>query len=85
MGLRRETVNVSTEPTSTNRIQLRADVEAFESDFVHRIQIVYLRLGQIKFSGLCPIDTKLQIGQLVHAEIDPERLYFFDTDSGRRL
>lgn len=85
MGVRRETVNVSVEPPSTNGIQLRAEVEAFESDFVHRTQTVHLRLGRFNFSGLCPIDVKLYADQLVYAVIDPERLYVFDAKSGRRI
>jgi ABC-type sugar transport system ATPase subunit len=85
LGLRRETVNVSAQTLSTNGLQFRAEVTAFESDFVHRVQIVFLRMGKITFSGLCPIDAKLQVGQLVYAETDPEWLYFFDTKSGKRL
>ena len=85
MGLRRETVSISVDAAPTNRMQLRAEVEAFESDFVHRLQIVFLRMGQFQFSGLCPIDMKLHVGQLVHVGIDPERLYLFDTKSGKRL
>src|SRR5688500_2078070 len=38
LGMRRETVNVSAEPASTNGVQLRAEVATLESDFVHRIQ-----------------------------------------------
>jgi ABC-type sugar transport system ATPase subunit len=85
MGLRRETVNISTKSPSTNGIQLRAEVETFESDLVHRIQNVFLRLGQFKFSGVCPMDMNLYVGQLVYAEIEPEGLYFFDTKSGKSL
>ena len=85
MGLRRETVSVSTYAHSTNGIQLRAEVDAFESDLVHRIQTVFLRMGQLAFSGLCPMDVKLHSGQQVYADVDPERLYFFDTKSGKRL
>jgi hypothetical protein len=85
MGIRRQTVNVSVEGRSTNGIQLRAEIEAFEADFVHRIQVVFLRTGKFTFSGLCPMDMKLHAGQLVYVEIDPEHLYFFDTKSGKRL
>ncbi len=85
LGMRPEAVNVSAETTSTNGIRLAAEVEAFESDFVHRIQTVYLRTGRWTYSGQCPIDLKLQIGQRVQGEIDPERLYFFDTNSGLRI
>ena len=85
MGVRREAVNILAETPATNGIQLRAEVDTFESDFVHHIQIVHVHTGRFTYSGLCPMDVKLHIGQLVHIEIDPERLYFFDTKSGRRL
>jgi hypothetical protein len=64
---------------------LRAEVEALESDFVHRTQTVHLRSGRWIYSGLCPLDMNLQIGQPVQAQIDSEHLYFFDANSGLRL
>jgi ABC-type sugar transport system ATPase subunit len=85
LGMRREAVNVSFESTSTNGIQLRGEVEAFESDYVHRTQTIHIRTGRWSYSGLCPLDMKLRIGQLVQAQIDPGQLYFFDTKSGLRL
>jgi ABC-type sugar transport system ATPase subunit len=93
LGLRREGVKVSTGSTQrvsvetppVDGIQFRAEVEALESDFVHHVQIVYVRMGRFLCSGLCPLDVKLHVGQLVHVEIDPDRLYFFDTNSGERL
>jgi multiple sugar transport system ATP-binding protein len=85
MGVRRETVKVSPDAHSSNGIQLRAEVEAFESDFVHRTQSVFLRMGRLEYSGLCPLDVKLHVGQPVYVDIDPENLYFFDTHTGRRL
>jgi ABC-type sugar transport system ATPase subunit len=85
LGMRREAVNVSTEATSTNGIQLPAEVETLESDFVHRTQTVHLRTGRWLYSGLCPLAMNLQLGQRVQAQIDPEHLYFFDATSGLRL
>jgi len=85
LGVRPEAVNVSAEATSTKGIQWRAEVEALEPDFVHRTQTVHLRSGRWIYSGLCPLDTNLQIGQLVRAQIEPEHLYFFDANSGLRL
>lgn len=85
LGIRREAVNVSAEPHSTNGIQFPAEVEAFESDFAHQTQIVHIRMGKFSFSGNCPIDVKLHIGQSIHVEMDPEKLYFFDTKSEQRL
>jgi hypothetical protein len=85
MGLRRETVKVLPETGSPGGIQLQADVEAFEPDFVHRHQTVFLRMGRVLFSGLCPLENRLHMGQQVPVVIHPENLYFFDTHSGRRL
>jgi multiple sugar transport system ATP-binding protein len=85
MGSRREAVHVSTDAPSINGIQLSAEVESFEPDFVHRVQIISLRMGRLKFTGLCPTDVKLYVGQNLHVTIDSERLYFFDTKSGKRL
>jgi ABC-type sugar transport system ATPase subunit len=85
LGMRREAVNVSTELASTKGIQLRGEVEAFESDYVHRTQTVQIRTGRWHYSGLCPIDQKLWIGQPIQVQINPQQLYFFDTNSGKRL
>jgi multiple sugar transport system ATP-binding protein len=83
MGIRRESVGMAGH--LTNGIRLRAQVEAFETDFVHRILIVFLRMGKFQFSGLCPVDRKISVGQMVEVEIDPAHLYFFDSRSGKRL
>ena len=85
MGLRREAVKMSAEAPPMKESRLRAEVEAFESDFVHRMQVAFLRMGRFTLSALCSMDVKLHVGQLVYVEFDPERLYFFDTKSGRRL
>ncbi len=85
LGTRPEAVSISADLTSTNGIRLRGEVEAFEADYAHRIQIVHLRTGSWRYSGLCPLEPKLAIGQRVQAQIDPEKLYFFDSKSGLRL
>ncbi|MEP7136536.1 MAG: ABC transporter ATP-binding protein [Chloroflexota bacterium] len=85
LGFRREAVKVSVEQSSGTGIQLRGEVEALEPDYAQRNQIVYIRDGLWNYSGLCPLDLKLRLGQIVHVELDPERLYFFDTKSGLRL
>jgi len=85
LGFRREAVKVSVEQSSGNGIQLRGEVEALEPDYAQRTQVVYVRDGLWSYSGLCPLDMKLRVGQIVHAELDPERLYFFDGGSGLRL
>jgi ABC-type sugar transport system ATPase subunit len=85
LGIRREAVHVSAESHNTSNVQFRAEVEALESDFMHQVQIVHLRMGAHSFSGQCPIDMKLHMGQSIQVEINPESLYFFDTKSERRL
>src|SRR5215208_4076044 len=72
MGVRRETVKLSAESHFTGGMQFQAQVEALEPDFVHRVNIVYLRMGQLSFSGLCPMDMNLQVGGDVTIEFDPE-------------
>jgi ABC-type sugar transport system ATPase subunit len=85
LGVRREAVNVSVDLTSTEGIQLRGEVEGLESDYAHHIQTIHIRTGRWRYSGFCPLEFKLLVGQLVQAQIDPEQLYFFDTKSGLRL
>jgi len=85
LGIRREAVHVSAGNPPANGIQLPAEVDAFESDFVHHIQIVHVHTGRYEYSCVCPMDVKLHAGQLIHVDMDPERLYFFDTVTGKRL
>jgi ABC-type sugar transport system ATPase subunit len=85
LGIRQETVQLSAEEPSTNRITLPAEVESFEPDYVHRTQTVHLRTGQWRYAGLCPLEMDIRTGQSVRARLDPEQLYFFDTNSGLRI
>jgi ABC-type sugar transport system ATPase subunit len=85
LGFRHDTVRVSTQKNSGNKIQLLGAIEALEPDYAQHNQIVYLRDGRCTYSALCPLDMKLHVGQTIYAELDPEHLYFFDTNSGLRL
>ena len=85
LGMRPEAVNVSVDSDSPNGVQLPAEVESFEPDFVHHTQTVHLRTGRWRYSGLCSLDLHLSTGQLVRAQIDLSQLYFFDANSGVRL
>ena len=85
MGIRQEAVSVSAIPPPENGIPLRGEVDALESDFVHRMQTVHIRTGRFRYSGLCSLDVILRIGQPVHVLLDPSRLHFFDASSGLRL
>ena len=85
LGFRREAVKVSVEQSSGNGIQLRGEIEALEPDYAQRNQVVYIRDGLWSYSGLCPLDMNLRVGQIVHAELDAASLYFFDRKSGLRI
>ena len=85
LGMRQEAVSISAESTSAQENRLPAEVESFEADFVHRTQTVHLRTGRWSYSALAPLDIDFRIGQRVHAQLDSEQLYFFDTNSGLRL
>jgi len=85
LGFRHDTVKLSAEKNSDNTIQLKGEIEALEPDFAQRTQIVYIRDGRWNFTGQCPLDVKLRVGQIIHVELDPEHLYFFDTKSGLRI
>ena len=85
LGMRPEVVSISLERTAEGTIWLPAEVESLEPDYVHRTQTVHLRTGLWKYSSLCALDLHLRVGQLVHAQLDPERLYFFDSKSGLRI
>ena len=85
LGMRPEAVHISTELTSRSGVSLPAEIVSTEADYVHRTQTVHLRTGQWNYSGLCPLDLHFRIGQPVRAELDPELLYFFDTNSGLRI
>jgi multiple sugar transport system ATP-binding protein len=85
LGMRREAVHISAQPPATSGVHLRGEVDSIESDFVHRQQTVRVRTRRWSYSGVCSLDVRIRIGQLVHAQIDPEQLYFFETNSGLRI
>ena len=85
LGFRREAVKVSAKHKSGHGIQLQGEIEALEPDYAQRTQVVYLRTGLWNYTGVCPLDVQLKLGQMIQVEIDPEHLYFFDTDSGMRI
>ena len=85
LGLRRETAHVSAATPPASGIFLPAEVDAIEPDFVHQVQIIHVHTGRFEYSCVCPLERQLHMGQFIHVELDPERLYFFDTKSGKRL
>jgi multiple sugar transport system ATP-binding protein len=85
LGVRQEAVSISTDPASPNGIQLPAEVDAFEPDYSHRTQTVHLRTGPWTYAGVCALDVDLRAGERVRAQLDPQQMHFFDTDSGLRI
>jgi ABC-type sugar transport system ATPase subunit len=85
LGMRQEAVTLAVEGAPTGAIQLPAEVESAEADYVHRTQTVHLRTGSWTYLAVCPLDMHVYTGQSVRAQLDPERMYFFDTKSGLRI
>ena len=85
LGMRQEAVSISMQETSKEEIQLPAEVESTEPDYVHRTQTVHLRTGQWTYSSLCPLEMNVRARQLVRPQLDPEQLYFFESKFGRRI
>ncbi len=85
VGLRAEAVTLAGEHELPPAIQLKGEVEIIERDFPHHTQILQLRTGELVYPGLCSIDVQLNVGDTIPIHIDPERLYFFDQESGLAL
>jgi ABC-type sugar transport system ATPase subunit len=85
LGVHAEAVSVAPDSTRPGTIQLRGEVDALEPDFAHHSQLVHLRSGSSTYSGSCPVDQALRIGDRVPVELDQDELYFFDEDTGLGL
>ena len=85
LGIRHEAVTLTMSLAPSSAIQLPAEVQSTEPDYVHHTQTVHLRTGQWNYAGIGSLDESFRVGQVVRAQFDPERLYFFDTRSGLRL
>ncbi len=66
-------------------IPLQGQIEAVEPDYARHTQLLQLRTGALSYSGLCPLDVQLSVGDSLQVQLDPESLYFFDEVSGRSL
>jgi ABC-type sugar transport system ATPase subunit len=85
IGLRAEAVSLAGTHDLSPGIQLKGEIEIIEHDFAHHTQILQLRTGKLVYPGLCSINMQLKIGDTIPVRIDPERLYFFDQQSGLAL
>ena len=85
LGIRQEAVKLSAEEPSTNRITLPAEVESFSPI----MSIELTRSISAPDSGAMPdfvtLEMDIRVGKSVRARLDPEQLYFFDTNSGLRI
>lgn len=85
LGFRSENVEITTSLPGTDRIILTGVVDALEPDFVNHAQRVYANADGKTFSGMYGSMAGIGIGEMVHAIIDPNALYFFDESTGLRL
>jgi ABC-type sugar transport system ATPase subunit len=85
LGFRSENVEITTSMPATDRIFLTGVVDALEADFVNHAQRVYANTDGKTFSGIYGSMTGPGVGEMVHAIIDPEALYYFDEATGLRL
>jgi len=66
-------------------IRLRGEVEVVEPDFGRRVQVVYVRSGELSYAANGPLDVPLDIGAQVTVVFPAEQLYFFDGESEQRI
>jgi ABC-type sugar transport system ATPase subunit len=66
-------------------IRLRGEVEVVEPDFGRRIQMVYVRTGELSYAASGSLDVPLDIGAEVAVVFPLEQLYFFDGENEQRI
>ena len=81
LGLRPEAVSLTESGWLPAGIQLQGQIETIEPDYPRHAQLLHLRTGQMEYPCLCPLTKSLKVGELVSAQIDPQRLFFFDQES----
>jgi len=85
IGLRPEAVSLAGQHDIPPGIQLKGEIEVIERDFAHHTQLLQLRTGKLTYPGVCSMDAEVNVGDTVPVRIDPERLYFFDQETGLAL
>ncbi|MBN1302871.1 MAG: ABC transporter ATP-binding protein [Anaerolineales bacterium] len=83
LGVRSEAVKPV--PFDTKDVLMRGEVEVVEPDYSHRTQLIHIRTGDWTYTASCSLDWSLVVGDRVAVTIVPEKMYYFDTQSGRRL
>ena len=86
LGIRPKAAHALTGTSSPpDGIHLRGVAETIEPDFAHRAQMVYTRTGSLFYAATGPLDTSLNVGDEIEIVLPTGQLYFFDTESGRRI
>jgi ABC-type sugar transport system ATPase subunit len=65
-------------------VPLRGLVEMVEPDFARQVQTVYVRSGELTFAVETPLDAAI-VGATVEVNFPIDQLYFFDTQSEKRI
>jgi ABC-type sugar transport system ATPase subunit len=86
LGVRPESaVLVSDDHSSPEGVHLRGEVEIIEPDFGRRVQIVYVRMGELSYAVSGSLDVPLDIGAEVAVVFPTEQFYFFDGKDEQRI
>lgn len=86
LGIRPEAAYViSGERPEPQGIRLYGRVEIIEPDFAHRTQLVYVRTGPFSYAATGALDMSLSVGDIVEVVWPADQLYFFDSESERRI
>jgi ABC-type sugar transport system ATPase subunit len=88
LGVRPEAVPLVGEAgISEPHLRLPGVVEVVEPDYPTRTQLVYARSGDLTYAATAPIEWEpvLNVGDVVTAAFLLDELYFFDTESERRI
>ncbi len=65
-------------------VRVRGQVEMVEPDFARQVQTVYVRAGELSFAVETALDAAI-VGATVEVGFPSDRLYFFDTQSEKRI
>ncbi len=87
IGIRPEAVSVRTtnDAVPATGLTLIGTIDVVEPDFGRRQQTAYVSAGDVMVGVTAPLDTRLTQGYDVRVVLPVEALYFFDTDSERRI
>ena len=85
LGLRPEAVSLATGNVLPGAIKLQGQVETIQPDYPHRALLLQLCTGRLAYPCLCPMDTPVEVGDTISVQLNSERIYFFDQETGLTL